>query len=83
MWVGPGSSSAEDVWVSREVFNGALEMLCVYAILARQNQSYQFVPRAFPEILRRAHDIQRLILDEKNKLKKTIRARFQNHASGG
>jgi len=59
---------AHDVRVSEEALDTALKLLRIYAILEKQERTYTFVPRAFPEILHRTQEVERLITQEKRRL---------------
>jgi photosystem II stability/assembly factor-like uncharacterized protein len=53
--------------VSDEALDTSMKMLRVYSLMQKVNRAYQFIPRAFPEILHRTQDVERLIRIEKAK----------------
>jgi hypothetical protein len=60
--------AGQGVQVGEEALDSALRLLRIYAILEKRERVYTFVPRAFPEILRRTQQIGRLITIEKRRL---------------
>jgi hypothetical protein len=59
---------AHGVQVREEELDTALKLLRIYAILEKHERTYTFVPRAFPEILHRTQEVERLIAIEKRRL---------------
>ena len=43
-------------------------MLQIYSVLQKHERIYTFVPRAFPEILHRTQEVERLVAREKRAL---------------
>lgn len=60
--------AAHDVQVSEEALDTALKLLRIYTILEKHERTYTFVSRAFPEILHRTQEVERLIAIEKRHL---------------
>jgi hypothetical protein len=60
--------AAHGIQVAEEALDTALKLLRIYAILEKHERTYTFVPRAFPEILHRTQEVERLIAQERRRL---------------
>lgn len=59
--------AVQGVAFADEALDAALAMLRIYAVLAKHDRIYTFIPRAFPDILHRTQEVARLIAQEKRK----------------
>jgi hypothetical protein len=63
--------TAHDVRVNEEKLDSTLKLLRTYSFFRKHERTYTFVPRAFPEILHRTQEVERLIAIEKRRLRET------------
>ena len=53
---------------NNDMVDRALKLLCIYAILAKRDKTYRFIPASFYDILHRTQEVERLIANEQERL---------------